>query len=197
MRAFVGLGAVLLALSGTMVVAAVPAGAVAKRCTTGTWKLTRAEHRTSRPGDLFWATTRGGAGERLKITGAGSLTYDFGRAAKNVTTGTLGGRKYTGWVRYRGKLKVKATLSGSRIRTRIKSASGGATYRIVVSAPSVFDSASRNLAPKIRSGDSDQVVAAAGTFTCRGRTLKISETDSYAAAQGGGGVVSTWAYRRV
>ncbi|WP_460364523.1 hypothetical protein [Actinocorallia lasiicapitis] len=166
------------------------------KCVNGSWRLGSAVHHGDYPG--FKVVSKGGAGERLRIKGT-TFTYDFSAAAKIVNTGTSGGKKFKGWSQYRKTLTIKGASTGTSkgtITGRAASAKGNATYRVVITSPHKSDMGNRPLAPNVRSGVSDLVTVAKGSYTCTKKTLIITEKTRYSKADGGGTQTSKWTYRR-
>ncbi|ROO88302.1 hypothetical protein EDD29_5965 [Actinocorallia herbida] len=175
----------VLALAGT--VFAVPAAAAAP-CTTGTWRLTKADLTVRQ------STTRlrivGGKGATLTL-GGGRAVHRYAGSARLTETGTSGGAAVTGWLRYRGTLRMKAKITGSRLVGTISSASGNATLKLRQTAPLSLDPAPRNLAALLKAGEFTGVPDNA-KITCSTTSLKLHQTDTTSS----GTLKATWTYRR-
>ncbi|MDX6741304.1 hypothetical protein [Actinocorallia sp. A-T 12471] len=177
----------VLVLTGT--VFAHPAHAApAAKCAAGTWRLTKADLTVTQSSTRLRIT--GGAGATLTLSG-GKAVHRYAGSARLTETGTSGGAKVTGWLRYRGVLRMKAKLSGNRLIGTVSSASGNATLKLRQTAPLSLDPAPRDLVALLKAREFTGVPYNA-KITCSRGTLKLRQTDSGKS----GTLKGVWTYRR-
>ena len=164
----------VLAAAACLAVAA-PAQAAARPCVVGEWKLTGFTSKTIGHVE-FQSQSKGLKGTRLTVTKS-SLSYDFTRSKKLLTTGVDSGKPIKEWSKYAGRLKVKATFKGrakGRLSLKTKTASGKATLTRS-KAPKSHD----GLAKLIRKKTWDPVVLKQASYTCTARTLTFRLSKSW------------------
>ncbi|MCD0449557.1 hypothetical protein LO762_10185 [Actinocorallia sp. API 0066] len=172
-------------------VLAVPAAAApASRCAAGTWRLAKADL-TVRQSAKTKLRITGGAGAVL-VLGGGKATHRYAGSAKLKESGTSGGAQVAGWLRYRGTLRLKAKVTGTRLTATVSSATGNATLKLRQTRPLQLDPAPRGLAALLKSGEFSGVPYNA-QVTCSRTALKLRQTGT----SGGAAFTGAWSYRRV
>ncbi|MEO3782730.1 hypothetical protein ABGB12_05345 [Actinocorallia sp. B10E7] len=164
-------------LAGALVAASVsvagPAEA-AKACVLGKWKST--SQRLIIQGSGGETHGNGVKGVRLTITRT-SLAYDFDKSTRETLVGSsLGSPTFRSWVKYTKKLKVKATVKGSKKGTVVlkpKTARGDATGTGATTWPEYESMGRWNIAENVREGVVEDAVPVKSSFSCSGRTLKF------------------------
>ncbi|WP_106399497.1 hypothetical protein [Actinocorallia populi] len=153
-----------------------PAGAAAARpCVVGKWKLTGFTARNLGYVE-YTAVSKGMKGVRLTVAKS-SLSYDFTRSKKAVTTGTDSGKPIDEWTKYDRRLKVGATFRGGAKGTlalKARTASGDATF-----THSQAPSRHRSLPARIRKKQWDMVVLKRASYTCTAETLTFRTSQSW------------------
>jgi hypothetical protein len=139
MRGLMRCGVAGLLLAGGLVAVASPAGAAERaRCAFGRWKLIEVKHseKLIDSTETMVNRMRGGAGIVMELR-RGKVRYDFSRSRKvhsRITTTAPWGRPLTSWLRYRGRVRIDATVRGDRrgtLRTDASTARGTARFRMV------------------------------------------------------------------
>ncbi|GAA2722903.1 hypothetical protein [Actinocorallia aurantiaca] len=164
----------VLAASACLSVAA-PAQAAARPCVVGEWKLAGLASKTIGYVE-FQSQSKGLKGTRLTVTKS-SLSYDFTRSKKLVTTGVDSGKPIEEWSKYDKRLKVKAAFKGGgkgRLSLKTKTASGKATL-----TRSNAPGRRVGLAGLIRKKTWDPIVLKQASYTCTAETLTFRLSKSW------------------
>jgi hypothetical protein len=158
---------------------AVPAQA-AKACVLGAWKGTSYSMIIQGPAGETYA--EGAKGVRLTIART-SLAYDFDKSTRETLTGySLGSPTFRSWSKYTKKLRVKATVKGSKkgsVVLKRKTATGDATSTTTQTWPEHKVLGTWNMAKDLRKGSAQYVVPVKSSFTCSGKTLKFFSSYKY------------------
>jgi hypothetical protein len=166
-------------VAASVSVVATPAEA-AKACVLGKWRSTSYSLIIQGPAGETYG--EGAKGVRLTITRT-SVAYDFNKSTKEMLTGySLGSPTFRSSWKYAKKLRVKATVKGSKkgsIVLKHKTASGDATGTGTRLWPEHKNTGTSNMAKNLRKGTAESQVPVKSSFTCSGKTLKFFSSYKY------------------
>ncbi|GAB2837448.1 hypothetical protein GCM10022221_41030 [Actinocorallia aurea] len=177
----------VLALAGTVLAVPAPAAAAAK-CAQDTWRLTKADLTVRQSATKLRII--GGKGATLTL-GGGKAVFRYAGSARLTETGTSGGAPVTGWLLYRGTLRMKAKFSTTRLTGTVSTAAGNATLKLRQTSPLNLDPSPRDLASLLKTDEFTGVPHNA-KLTCTSTTLKLSQNTTSSS----GTFKGTWTYRR-
>ncbi|MEO3785394.1 hypothetical protein ABGB12_18850 [Actinocorallia sp. B10E7] len=188
--------ATALAAGGTLAMQA-PASA-AKSCLLGKWKLT--QFTMTAKGENIDVTGQGAEGMRLTV-GKNSVTYNFTKAKKLVTTGTEAGKPLTVETQYKKSLTMKSSFKGTKTGTltlKPKTASGSATGTVSFGGKKT---PAYKLAKKYRGGEYEPIAVPVSAFDCSGKTKKTKKATAtlkitYTISDPNGTAVGTLSFKR-
>lgn len=170
-------------LVGVVVAASVSVAApaqAAKACVLGKWRGTSYSIIIQGPAGETYG--EGLKGVRLTITRT-SLAYDFNKSTRETNTGySLGSPTFISWSKYTKKLRVKATVKGSKKGTIVlkhKTATGDATGTDTQTWPEHKYNGTWSMAKNVRTGIAESFVPVKSSFSCSGKTLKFFSSYKY------------------
>ncbi|GAB3652755.1 hypothetical protein GCM10027589_10440 [Actinocorallia lasiicapitis] len=187
--------ALLLAVAAATVLPALPAAAgqaARATCTTGTWKMSGYQQKSTSAVYGTSLLTKGGGGTRLKISSAG-LAWDFGRAAKVVTSGRNNGVAIAESALYRKALRHKVVAKGGKFTTKLGSVQGAALVKTVTTRPEPSKRLEK-VAGLVRAGNVTVVPTGRVAYACSAHALHFRRTTKLDGS--GGREVTDWRFTR-